>query len=89
MHNLVHGLHYASHAPSVYVCNYRIDTKVIGSENEMKCPWKEHIHIKKDGMGHIYRDVEWDECEKDECPFYYNDKRHKPPENCIRAIGER
>ena len=36
----------------------------------MKCPWKEHIHIKKDGMGHMYRDVEWDECYKDECPFF-------------------
>lgn len=36
----------------------------------MKCPWKEHIHIKKDGLGHIYRDVEWEECYKEECPFF-------------------
>ena len=62
----------------------------------MKCPWKDHIHIKKDGMGHIYRDVEWEECykeqcpfyAKEQCPFYAKDKRRKKDEMCLRFVSD-
>ena len=51
----------------------------------MKCPWKEYIHVRKNGMGNIYRNVEWEECYKEECPFYAKDKRRKPDEICLRV----
>ena len=54
----------------------------------MKCPWKELIHVHKDGMGNLYRDVGWDECYKEECPFYAKDERRKKSEMCLRPYRD-
>lgn len=54
----------------------------------MKCPWKELIHVYKDGMGNIYRDAGWDDCYKEECPFYAKDERRKKSEMCLRPYRD-
>ena len=43
----------------------------------MKCPWREYVHVQQGGMGHVYRDVKWDECYKEECPFWVHQVKYK------------
>lgn len=49
----------------------------------MKCPFKEYVHIHKDGLGHIYKTTRWMDCEEGECPYwdYFRQK-------CRRAENE-
>jgi len=54
----------------------------------MKCPWRDYVRIRKDGMVDIYRYVEWEECYKDECPFYAKDNRRSKAEICLRPFRE-
>ena len=36
----------------------------------MKCPWRITKEVRKNGMGLTMSETHFDECYKNECPFY-------------------